>query len=91
MRGPHLRHAGVEIAAISSLHPRAVTLTGRAAAATAVLQALDGASIAHLACHGRFRSDSPLFASLELADGPLNAYELQQLRRAASADRALRL
>ena len=82
VRGPHLRHAGVEIAAISGLHPGALTLTGRAASAAAVLRALDGATIAHLACHGRFRSDSPLFSALDLADGPLNAYELQQLRRA---------
>ena len=57
-------------------------LTGRAATAAAVLRALDGATVAHLACHGQFRSDSPLFSSLELADGPLNAYELQRLRRA---------
>jgi CHAT domain-containing protein len=47
----------------------------------AVMRALDGATVAHLACHGRFRSDSPLFSSLELADGPLDAYELQNLRR----------
>ena len=53
------RHAGVEIGAISSMYPGPLTLTGRAAAATAVLHALDGARIAHLACHGRFRSDSP--------------------------------
>ena len=38
--------------------------------------------VAHIACHGRFRADSPLFSSLELADGPLNVYELQGLRRA---------
>jgi CHAT domain len=82
VRGPHLRHAGAEIGSIGGLYPRARTLVGRAAVATAVLQALDGATVAHLACHGRFRSDSPLFSSLELADGPLNAYELQQLRRA---------
>jgi CHAT domain-containing protein len=47
-----------------------------------VLRALDGAAVAHLACHGHFRSDSPLFSALELADGPLNVYELQRLRRA---------
>ena len=34
----------------------------------------------HVACHGRFRADSPLFSSLELADGPLNVYDLQRLR-----------
>ena len=57
-------------------------LHGKAATATATLAALDGAALAHLACHGHFRSDSPLFSSLQLADGPLNVYELQSLRRA---------
>jgi hypothetical protein len=80
--GPGLRHASAELRAIAPLHPRAVTLRGTAATVPAVLRALDGAAIAHLACHGRFRADSPLFSSLELADGPLNVYELQRLRRA---------
>jgi CHAT domain-containing protein len=80
--GPGLRHASAELRAIAPLHPRAVTLRGASATVPAVLRALDGASVAHLACHGRFRADSPLFSSLELADGPLNVYELQRLRRA---------
>jgi CHAT domain-containing protein len=80
--GPRLRHAVREIKAIRALYPDAEALTGSAATATAVLRALDGATVAHLACHGRFRADSPLFSSLELADGPLNAYELQRLDRA---------
>jgi hypothetical protein len=80
--GPRLRHATAEINAISELYPDPDALTGRAATAAAVLRALDGVTVAHLACHGRFRADSPLFSSLELADGPLNAYELQHLRRA---------
>lgn len=61
---------------------RATVLTGKTATAEATLAALDGAALAHLACHGHFRADSPLFSSLELADGPLNVYELQNLRRA---------
>ena len=80
--GPRLRYAQAEITALGNLYPDPLTLTGRAASATGVLHALDGATVAHLACHGRFRSDSPLFSALELADGPLSAYELQQLRRA---------
>jgi hypothetical protein len=80
--GPNLRHARSELNAIGELYPRAKTLSGRAADVSSVLRAIDGASIAHLACHGRMRSDSPLFSSLELADGPLNVYELQHLRRA---------
>jgi CHAT domain len=79
--GPRLRHATAELAALSGLYSRAITLAGRRATVAAVMRALDGADIAHLACHGHFRSDSPLFSSLELADGPLNAYELERLRR----------
>ena len=79
--GPRLRHATAESAALGGLYSRPVTLTGREATVAAVMRALDGATVAHLACHGHFRSDSPLFSSLELADGPLNAYELQRLRR----------
>jgi CHAT domain-containing protein len=79
--GPGLRHAAAEVATVSELHAGATTLTGHRATVTAVKRALDGAAIAHLACHGNFRTDSPLFSSLELSDGPLNTYELQQLRR----------
>jgi CHAT domain len=82
MAGPRLRHVRAEVAAVGALYPRPVSLTGRLATVDAAMEALDGARIAHLACHGHFRSDSPLFSSLELADGPLNAYELQHLRRA---------
>jgi hypothetical protein len=79
--GPCLRHATSEVTALASLYSRPVTLTGRQATVEAVMRSLDGATVAHLACHGHFRSDSPLFSALELADGPLNAYELQRLRR----------
>ena len=79
--GPHLRHARAEMNAVAELYPGAITLQGRTADVGSVLRAIDGASIAHFACHGRMRSDSPLFSSLELADGPLNVYELQHLRR----------
>ena len=78
--GPRLRHAAGEVRELAALHPRATALWGKAATASAVLSALDGAAVAHLACHGHFRADSPLFSSLELADGPLNVYELQRLR-----------
>ena len=79
--GPRLRHAASEVAALGDLYPGARRLGGRGATVAAVMDALDGAAIAHLACHGRFRADSPLFSSLELADGPLTVYELQRLRR----------
>jgi len=80
--GPRLRHAATEVRDVAALYGKPIVLDGKAATAAAVLKALDGAALAHVACHGHFRSDSPLFSSLELADGPLNVYELQNLRRA---------
>ena len=64
-------------------------LSRREATVAAVTEALDGARVAHIACHGSFRADSPLFSSLELSDGALNVYELQRLRR-PRAHRAIR-
>jgi CHAT domain len=80
--GPRLRHAAAEADGIGALYGDATVLAGRQATAAAVTRALNGATVAHLACHGHFRSDSPLFSSLGLADGPLNVYELQRLSRA---------
>jgi CHAT domain-containing protein len=80
--GPRLRHSAAEVRDVASLLSNPTVLHGKAATARAALTALDGVALAHIACHGRFRSDSPLFSSLELADGPLNVYELQRLRRA---------
>jgi CHAT domain-containing protein len=81
LAGPGLRHAAGEIRDVAALLPRATALTGADATVGAALAALDGAALAHVACHGRFRADSPLFSSLELADGPLTALDLQGLRR----------
>jgi hypothetical protein len=59
----------------------ALVLAGRAAAGR-VLAALDGTGLAHVAAHGTFRADSPLFSALQLDDGPLTVYDLERLRRA---------
>jgi CHAT domain-containing protein len=57
-------------------------LTGPDATVADTLRALDGADIAHIAAHGRFRADNPMFSSVVLADGPLTVYDLERLRRA---------
>jgi hypothetical protein len=80
--GPRLRHAAAEVRDVSGLPPSAIVLYGKDATVRAARAALDGAALAHVACHGRFRADSPLFSSLELADGALTVHELQLLRRA---------
>ncbi len=79
--GPRLRHAAAEVRALAALLPDATALRGKEATTAAALRALDGSALAHVACHGRFRADNPLFSALELADGPLTALDLQTLRR----------
>lgn len=80
--GPGLPQAEREVAEIAPDYGNMVVLTESAASCAAVLKALDGAELAHLACHGRFRADNPLFSSLLLADGPLVVYDLERLTAA---------
>jgi CHAT domain-containing protein len=80
--GPNLPNASREVAALARRHPGARQFAGARANSDAVLAALDGAELAHVACHGRFRSDNPLFSSLELTDGPVTVYDLEGLARA---------
>ena len=46
------------------------------------MAAMDGAWLVHMAAHGTFRADSPLFSAIELDDGPLTVYDLERLKRA---------
>ncbi len=80
--GPGLGTGGAEVAVLARQHPDARLLDGDDATVEAAMGALDGARLAHLACHGRFRADSPLFSSLEMADGPLTVHDLERLRAA---------
>ncbi|WP_183100465.1 CHAT domain-containing protein, partial [Nocardioides pelophilus] len=80
--GPDLESGGAEVPVLARQHPDAVLLDGPDATLANVLDALDGADLAHLATHGRFRADSPLFSALDLADGPLTVHDLERLRRA---------
>ena len=52
------------------------------ATAEPVFRALDGAWLAHIAAHGTFRADNPLFSSLRLDDGPLTVHDFERLGRA---------
>lgn len=77
--GPELEHAEDEVAALTAHYPRGAVLAGTDASAEAVRGALDGADVAHLAAHGRFREDNPLFSSILLADGPLMVHDMERL------------
>ncbi len=75
--GPGLGEAAAEVRAVAALYPRSQRFPPTRSRAAEVAGALRGAPVAHLACHGRFRSANPLFSSLELADGPLYVHDLQ--------------
>jgi tetratricopeptide (TPR) repeat protein len=77
VEGPHLAGATTEVRRLRELYPDAVTITPPDSTAQEVLRRLDGADLAHLACHGWLRSDNPLFSSLVLSDGPLTVQELE--------------
>lgn len=79
--GPGLDHAETEVLEIAGLDRGCKALIGPEAKAAVVARALGGASLAHLACHGRFRADNPSFSSLQMFDGPLYVYDLERLRR----------
>ena len=81
-RGPGLTSDGAEVPLIARLYDDVTVLGDSAATADKVLHALDGAWLAHIAAHGIFRADSPLFSSLRMYDGPLTVYDFEQLQRA---------
>jgi tetratricopeptide (TPR) repeat protein len=82
VRGPGLTSDGAEVTFAAGLHDDVTLLEGEEATSGSVLTALDGAWLAHIAAHGTFRADSPLFSSLRMHDGPLTVYDFEQLRRA---------
>ena len=80
--GPRLSTGDLEVRRLAAQYPDAVILTGGDAVAERVTKAMDGAWLVHVAAHGTFRADSPLFSAIQLADGPLTVYDLERLGRA---------
>jgi len=81
-RGPGLVTDGAEVPLAAQLYDDVTVLSAGEATGARVLSALDGAWLAHIAAHGRFRADSPLFSSLRMHDGPLTVYDFEQLQHA---------
>ncbi len=79
--GPDLPFAPVEVAAVARVADDPVTLTDADAHPSAVLDALEGAGVAHVVAHGTVHPENPLLSGLGLAGADLNAYDLQRLAR----------
>jgi tetratricopeptide (TPR) repeat protein len=80
--GPGLDMGPAEVSGLVGCYPNATVLGNGSATAERVLAALDGARLAHIAAHGSFRADSPLFSALWLDDGPMTVHDFERLHRA---------
>ncbi len=74
---PNIEH---ELRAIGSLFPDSVVLMGEQATRKNLFKAAPKAKFLHLASHGYFRRDNPMFSFLKLSDAPLNFYNLLDLK-----------
>lgn len=81
VRGPDLATGGAEVPWLASRYGGATVLENGTASVPAVLEAIDGCLLAHIAAHGTFRADSPMFSSLRMDDGPLTVHDFERLRR----------
>ncbi|MFJ8196430.1 CHAT domain-containing protein [Streptomyces sp. NPDC096152] len=81
VRGPGLATGGAEVPELAGRYGTPTVLEDGEAHAARVLRELDGAALAHIAAHGAFRADSPLFSSLTMADGPLIVHDFERLDR----------
>lgn len=78
---PELPHAVDEVAAIRRDWPHTTTEPSATATVGGALSAFERADIVHVAAHGTFRRDSPLFSSLALADGDLTWFDIEGVER----------
>ncbi|MET8076366.1 CHAT domain-containing tetratricopeptide repeat protein [Streptomyces sp. NPDC005303] len=81
VRGPGLATGGAEVPELARRNGSATVLEYDDARVPRVLEELDGAALAHIAAHGTFRADSPLFSALRMADGPLIVHDFEHLDR----------
>lgn len=65
-----------EIEILRKIFPTAECYTGERAKITAFTENAARFDVIHLACHGQFRPDNPLFSSLHLADGRLTVRDI---------------
>ena len=78
------KHVADEIKTLAPLFPHATALLNGEATSAALRTHAPHADVLHLACHGRFRPDNPLFSSLKLGDGWLTARDAYSLEVGAS-------
>src|SRR5206468_2254911 len=68
-----------EIETVAKLLPRSKVLFGPEATEERLLEQGQTCRFIHIASHGQFRPDSPLFSAIQLGNGILNLYDLYRM------------
>ena len=69
-----------EVRAVAKIVPDAELLLGGQANQTALREKGARSRLIHIATHGKFRQDNPMFSGIRLGDAYLNLYDLYQLK-----------
>jgi CHAT domain-containing protein len=73
-----------EIESVRSVLPNARAFVGDTATRDRLTQEMETAGMIHIASHATFRPDNPMFSSFQLHDGPMNFFDIYNLRTSAS-------
>lgn len=69
-----------EVQSVASLLPHPELFVGSQATAQVLRQRGAASSLLHIATHGNYRQDNPMFSGIRLGDGYLNLYDLYQIQ-----------
>ena len=69
-----------EVRSVSSLLPRSSLHLGEHATSSLLREKGPGSGLLHIATHGMYRQDNPMFSGIRLGDGYLNLYDLYQMK-----------
>lgn len=69
-----------EVRAVAAVLPNPSVFVGDEATADALRRHGEASRFVHVATHGLFRRDNPMFSSIRLGDGPLSVHDLYQFR-----------
>ena len=76
-RAPHILN---EVQSVATLLPHPELFLGAEATSEILRQRGSASSLLHIATHGTYRQDNPMFSGIRLGDGYLNLYDLYQIR-----------
>jgi CHAT domain-containing protein/Tfp pilus assembly protein PilF len=76
-RAPHILG---EVQSVAPLLPRPELLIGDQATSDQLRNKGSQCGLLHIATHGNYRQDNPMFSAIRMGDGYLNLYDLYQMR-----------